>query len=432
MYFQPEIETIDRASLKKLQFSRLQESLNRCYHNVPLYRQRFDEAGLKPDDIRSLEDIVKLPVTTKADFRDNYPFGLFAVDRKEVVRYHGSSGTTGKPTVVGYTRNDLNMWSDLVARLCMSAGARPGDTAQISFNYGLFTGALGLHMGLEKLGCGVIPLSGGNTEKQLMVMRDFGVNILIATPSYAAYLGELVQERGLRDQLQLRLGILGAEGSTESMMRKIEQSLGIIATDNYGMSELIGPGVSGECEFRNGQHIAEDHFLVEILDPETLEPVPEGEYGEIVVTSLTKECCPIIRYRTRDISRIITDPCPCGRTMHRLERLRGRSDDMLIIKGVNVFPSQVEGVLLATENVGTNYLLIVRNSGYMDTLEVQVELQDASLLDSFSRLENLTSTIREKLRSVLGLSAKVTLVSPGTLERSAGKAKRVLDLRNKG
>jgi len=432
MYFQPEIETIDRASLKKLQFSRLQESLNRCYHNVPLYRQRFDEAGLKPDDIRSLEDIVKLPVTTKADFRDNYPFGLFAVDRKEVVRYHGSSGTTGKPTVVGYTRNDLNMWSDLVARLCMSAGARPGDTAQISFNYGLFTGALGLHMGLERLGCGVIPLSGGNTEKQLMVMRDFGVNILIATPSYAAYLGELVQERGLRDQLQLRLGILGAEGSTESMMRKIEQSLGIIATDNYGMSELIGPGVSGECEFRNGQHIAEDHFLVEILDPETLEPVPEGEYGEIVVTSLTKECCPIIRYRTRDISRIITDPCPCGRTMHRLERLRGRSDDMLIIKGVNVFPSQVEGVLLATENVGTNYLLIVRNSGYMDTLEVQVELQDASLLDSFSRLENLTSTIREKLRSVLGLSAKVTLVSPGTLERSAGKAKRVLDLRNKG
>jgi len=432
MYFQPEIETIDRASLKKLQFSRLQESLNRCYHNVPLYRQRFDEAGLKPDDIRSLEDIVKLPVTTKADFRDNYPFGLFAVDRKEVVRYHGSSGTTGKPTVVGYTRNDLNMWSDLVARLCMSAGARPGDTAQISFNYGLFTGALGLHMGLEKLGCGVIPLSGGNTEKQLMVMRDFGVNILIATPSYAAYLGELVQERGLRDQLQLRLGILGAEGSTESMMRKIEQSLGIIATDNYGMSELIGPGVSGECEFRNGQHIAEDHFLVEILDPETLEPVPEGEYGEIVVTSLTKECCPIIRYRTRDISRIITDPCPCGRTMHRLERLRGRSDDMLIIKGVNVFPSQVEGVLLATENVGTNYLLIVRNSGYMDTLEVQVELQDASLLDSFSRLENLTSTIREKLLSVLGLSAKVTLVSPGTLERSAGKAKRVLDLRNKG
>jgi len=432
MFFQPEIETIDRASLRKLQYSRLQQSLERCYHNVPLYRQRFDEAGLKPEDIRCLEDITKLPVTTKADFRDNYPFGLFAVDRKEVLRYHGSSGTTGKPTVVGYTRNDLDMWSDIVARLCMAAGARPGDTAQISFNYGLFTGALGLHMGLEKVGCGVIPLSGGNTEKQLMIMRDFGTNILIATPSYAAYLGEMVQERGLRDQLKLRLGLFGGEGSTDTMMRKIEQSLGIIATDNYGMSELIGPGVSGECEFRTGQHIAEDHFLIEILDPETLEPVPRGEYGEIVVTSLTKECCPIIRYRTRDISRILTDPCPCGRTMYRLERLRGRSDDMLIIKGVNVFPSQIEGVLMTYDNVGTNYQLVVTNNGYMDNLEVQVELQDTSLLESFQMLEKLTGSIKEKLRSVLGLSAKVTLVSPGTLERGAGKAKRVLDLRNKG
>ncbi len=431
MFFQPEIETMPQSEIKKLQFKRLTESLNRCYHNVPLYRQRFDEVGLKPEDITNMDMLRKLPFTMKSDLRDNYPFGMFAVPRDQIIRYHGSSGTTGKPTTVGYTRKDIDTWSDLIARLAMAAGARPGDTAQISFGYGLFTGAFGLHYGLEKLGVGVIPMSSGNTEKQLMIMQDYEPTLLIATPSYAVYMSELARERGITEKLKLRIGLFGAEGSTEEMRKKIEENFNIIATDNYGMSELIGPGVSGECEFRNGQHIAEDHFIIEILDPETLEPVPDGQYGEVVVTSLTKECCPIIRYRTRDISRILEGECPCGRTMRRLDRIKGRTDDMLIIKGVNVFPSQVESVLIGMEGIGNHYQLIVRNKGFMDTLEVQVELNDTSLLERYSELEKLNNKVKANLHTVLGLDAKVTLVAPRTIERSQGKAKRVIDLRNK-
>jgi len=431
MFFQPEIETMSRSDLEKLQLKRLRESLERCYNNIPLYKQRFDESGLKPDDITSIDMLRKLPFTMKSDLRDNYPFGMFAVPKNEVIRFHGSSGTTGKPTTVGYTRKDLDTWSTLVARLAFAAGARPGDTAQISFGYGLFTGAFGLHYGLEKLGVGVIPMSSGNTEKQLMIMQDFQPTILVATPSYAVYMSELAAEKGIRDKLALRVGLFGAEGSTEEMRKKIEENFGIIATDNYGMSELIGPGVSGECEFRNGQHIAEDHFIIEILDPETLEPVPDGEYGEVVVTSLTKECCPIIRYRTRDISRILPDPCPCGRTHRRLDRIKGRTDDMLIIKGVNVFPSQVESVLIGMESIGNHYQLIVRSKGFMDTLEVQVELNDTSLLERYSELEKLSNKVKSNLHTVLGLDAKVTLVAPHSIERSQGKAKRVIDLRER-
>lgn len=431
MLFQPEIETMPRSQIEKLQMTRLRESLERCYHNVPLYRQRFDEAGLKPEDITSIEMLRKLPFTMKSDLRDNYPFGMFAVPRNQVIRYHGSSGTTGKPTTVGYTRKDLDTWSDLVARMAMAAGARPGDTAQISFGYGLFTGAFGLHYGLEKLGVGVVPMSSGNTERQLMIMQDYEPTVLVATPSYAVYMSELAREKGITENIKLRVGLFGAEGSTDEMRKRIEKNFNIIATDNYGMSELIGPGVSGECEFRNGQHIAEDHFIIEILDTETLEPVPDGEYGEVVVTSLTKECCPIIRYRTRDISRMLEGECPCGRIMRRLDRIKGRTDDMLIIKGVNVFPSQVESVLIGMESIGSHYQLVVRSKGFMDTLEVQVELNDTSLLERYSELEDLRSRVMANLHSVLGLDAKVTLVAPRTIERSQGKAKRVIDLRNK-
>jgi len=431
MYFQPEIETMDREALRALQLTRLQASLKRCYENVPHFHKKFDEIGFKPEDLTCLEDLSKLPFLMKSDLRDNYPFGMFAVPRDQIVRYQGSSGTTGKPTLVAYTRNDLNTWSDCVARLAYSAGARPGDIAQISFGYGLFTGAFGLHQGLEKIGVGVIPMSSGNTEKQLMMLEDMQVNLLIATPSYAVYLSELAREKGIADKLKLRVGLFGGEGCTAEMRAKIEENFGIMATDNYGMSELIGPGVSGECPERNGLHIAEDHFIAEIIDPDTGEVLPEGEEGELVITSLTKEAFPIVRYRTRDITRLTYEKCACGRTHARMDRVRGRSDDMLVIKGVNVFPSQVESVILGMDKVGLQYLLVVRSQGYMNTLEVKVELKDDSLLESYPELEKLTNEIRNKLRTILGLDAKVTLVAPGTIERTEGKAKRVLDLRDK-
>ena len=431
MYFQPEIETMDRASIRALQLTRLKASLRHCYDNVPHFHKKFDEIGFKPEDLTCLEDLSKLPFLMKSDLRDNYPFGLFAVPRDQIVRYHGSSGTTGKPTLVAYTKNDLNTWSDCVARLAYSAGARPGDIAQISFGYGLFTGAFGLHQGLEKIGVGVIPMSSGNTEKQLMMLEDMQVNLLIATPSYAVYLSELAKEKGISERLNLRIGLFGAEGCTAEMRAKIEENFGILATDNYGMSELIGPGVAGECPERNGLHIAEDHFIAEIINPETGEVLPEGAEGELVITSLTKEAFPIVRYRTRDITRLTYEKCACGRTHARMDKVRGRTDDMLIIKGVNVFPSQVESVIFGIEKIGLQYLLVVRSQGYMNTLEVKVELKDDSLLESYSELEKLTNEIRNKLRTVLGLDAKVTLVAPGTIERTEGKAKRILDLRDK-
>ncbi|MBC8585022.1 phenylacetate--CoA ligase family protein [Youxingia wuxianensis] len=432
MIYNPDMETMNRADMEKLQLERLKRIVRYCYDNVKLYHDRFDSIGLDPDKFKTLSDIQYIPPTTKEDLKNNYPFGMFAVPKKEIVRIHASSGTTGKPTVVGYTRNDLNMWSEIMARLCVAAGATEEDVAQIAFGYGLFTGALGLHYGLERLGAMVVPTSSGNTEKNLMLMKDFGVTLLIATPTYALYMGELAKELGYKkEDFKLRIGMFGSEGCTVEMRSKIEEVLGLFATDNYGMSELIGPGVSGECIYREGLHIAEDHFLIEILDSNTLEEKPEGEAGEVVVTTLTKECIPLLRYRTRDISRMNKQPCKCGRTSARMDKIMGRSDDMLIVKGVNVFPSQIESVLLPIEQIGNNYMIYVTKEGYSDALEVKVELIDASLLTKYSELENLTRHIRGKLRATLGIDAKVNLVEPKSIEQFTGKAKRVVDLRNK-
>lgn len=430
MYWQKDIETMDRKALRKLQAEKLAALVSRVYGNVPLYRQRFDARGIKPDQIKTLEDLKNVPFTVKSDMRDNYPFGLLAVPRNKIVRIHASSGTTGKPTVVGYTREDMDMWSDVVARFCMAAGVTEDDTAQIAFGYGLFTGALGLHQGLEKIGAAVIPMSSGNTEKQLMLMEDFGTTALIATPSYAMYLSEAAKEAGVVSRLKLRVGLFGAEGCSPEMRERIEKNFGIIATDNYGMSELIGPGVSGECLERCGMHIAEDHFYAEIIDPKTGEVLPEGETGELVVTTLSKQALPLLRYRTGDITRLNPEPCKCGRTHARMDKIKGRSDDMLVIKGINVFPTQIESVLMGMADVGSHYQLIVRREGLRDTLQVNIELVDAAMLERYSELENLQHRIHDRLKSVLGLETKVTLVSPNSIERFQGKAKRVVDQRN--
>ncbi|GKH51296.1 MAG: phenylacetate--CoA ligase [Oscillospiraceae bacterium] len=430
MFWQKELETMSRDQLADLQLKKLKETVARCYHNVPYYQKIFKEQGILPEDIRSLDDLKKLPMTRKAALRENYPFKLLACPMRDVVRIHGSSGTTGKPTMVAYTRHDLDIWSDCVTRVVCAGGATPDDVAQIAFGYGLFTGALGLHQGLEKLGCAVIPMSAGNTEKQLMLMQDLGVTVLIATPSYALYLSEVAAQKGIIGNLKLRIGFFGAEGCTPEMRQKIEENFGIIATDNYGMSELTGPGVSGECEYRCGLHIWEDHFIPEIIDPETGEVLPAGSTGELVVTPLFKEALPLLRYRTGDITRLDYSPCACGRTHVRMEKVQGRSDDMMIIKGVNVFPSQIESVLLGVDQVGPHYLLILRRKNFLDTLEVQIELIDGSLLEDFRQLQALRSDIRARLKTVLGLDCAVTLVNPNTIERFQGKAKRVVDLRN--
>ena len=430
MFWQKELETMSRDQLADLQLKKLKETVARCYHNVPYYQKIFKEQGILPEDIRSLDDLKKLPMTRKAALRENYPFKLLACPMRDVVRIHGSSGTTGKPTMVAYTRHDLDIWSDCVTRVVCAGGATPDDVAQIAFGYGLFTGALGLHQGLEKLGCAVIPMSAGNTEKQLMLMQDLGVTVLIATPSYALYLSEVAAQKGIIGNLKLRIGFFGAEGCTPEMRQKIEENFGIIATDNYGMSELTGPGVSGECEYRCGLHIWEDHFIPEIIDPETGEMLPAGSTGELVVTPLFKEALPLLRYRTGDITRLDYSPCACGRTHVRMEKVQGRSDDMMIIKGVNVFPSQIESVLLGVDQVGPHYLLILRRKNFLDTLEVQIELIDGSLLEDFRQLQALRSDIRARLKTVLGLDCAVTLVNPNTIERFQGKAKRVVDLRN--
>lgn len=424
------METMSRAQTKELQLERLKWLVNYCYERIPFYHKRLDEAGVKPEKFKQLSDIQYIPYTVKEDLRDNYPFGLFAVPQKEIVRIHASSGTTGKPTVVGYTRKDLDTWSELVARLVTAAGAGEHTIVQISFGYGLFTGALGLHYGLEKVGATVVPCSSGNTEKQLMLMRDFGTNTLVATPSYALYMSEAAKELGYpMSDYHLQLGLFGSEGCTPEMRAQIEQNWGLFATDNYGMSELFGPGLSGECTERDGLHISEDHFLCEIINPVTGDVLEEGDTGELVVTTLTKEGMPMLRYRTKDITRIRTEPCPCGRTTARMDKIKGRSDDMLKIRGVNVFPSQVESVLMGMEKIGPHYLLVVRREGYHDTLEVKVELIDGSLLEHYRELVALQKQIHDKLKTVLGLEAKVTLVEPKTLERFQGKAKRVQDLR---
>jgi len=431
LFFQKDIETMSRKELDALQLERLRHMVDYCYNNVPFYHERLKKAGVTADKIKCLSDIQYIPFTNKSDIRDNYPFGLFAVPQKEIVRIHASSGTTGKPTVVGYTRNDINNWSDCVARLCVAVGVTDEDVAQISFGYGLFTGALGLHYGLEKIGCSVIPISSGNTQKQAMILKDFGSTVLVSTPSYAMYMSEVAREMGISNEdIKLRIGLFGSEGCTNELRDLIEKGFGLFSTDNYGMSELMGPGVSGECHLRDGLHFAEDHFLPEIIDPNTGTPLSAGDTGELVITTLTKEGIPMLRYRTKDITRLNTDTCACGRTHARMDKVKGRSDDMLKIRGVNVFPSQIESVLANIEGISPHYQLVLTRKNYTDYLEVKIELIDASLLENYAGLDALRQSAVSKLRTVLGIDAKVTLVSPKSLERYEGKAKRIVDLRN--
>ena len=433
MYWQKDIETMPRKELEELQLQRLKALVKYCYDNVPFYHKRLDECKVAYDKIKTLSDIQYIPYTTKEDIRDNYPFGLFAKPMKEIVRLHASSGTTGKPTVVGYTKNDLNIWSDVVARLCIAAGARPDDIVQIAFGYGLFTGAFGLHYGLERIGATIVPTSSGNTQKQIMLMKDFGTTILVSTPSYALYMTEVAKDLGYDwKEFNLRIGLFGSEGCTKEMREKIEQNTGIFVTDNYGMSELIGPGVAGECEFRDGMHFSEDHFLPEIIDSNTLAVKDRGDTGELVITTLTKEAFPLLRYRTKDITRLNYDQCNCGRTHVRMEKVKGRSDDMLKIKGVNVFPSQIESVLMTMpESISPHYQIVLTTRNFMDEIEIKVELINEDLLESYQELEKLQRTIKSKLHSVLGLDAKITLLEPRSIERFVGKAKRVIDERTR-
>lgn len=427
-----EYEKLNRKQYEELQLERLKRTVERVYESVPFYRKKFDEIGVKPHHIKTLKDIRLLPFTTKDDLRENYPYGLFTVPLSKIVRIHASSGTTGKPTVVGYTKHDMEVWTEVVARIVTAAGVREHDIAQIAFGYGLFTGAFGLHQGLERVGATVIPISSGNTEKQLMVMQDFGSTVLVCTPSYALYMDEVANELGIdKSKIKLRLGLFGAEASTVEMRREIEKKWGLFATENYGLSEIIGPGVSGECEYREGLHINEDHFYPEIINPDTGEVLEEGETGELVLTTITKEGMPLIRYRTRDITSLIYEPCKCGRTNVRMTSVKGRTDDMLIIRGVNVFPSQIESVLMGIEGIGPHYQLVITKKGYLDDLEVHVELVDGKLLERYAELEKLENKIKHRIFTVLGLNVKVKLVEPKTLERTTGKAKRVIDLRNK-
>lgn len=430
MFFQKDLETMPRQQIEALQLERLKWVVNYCYNNVPFYHKRLDECGVTADKIKQLSDVEYIPFTTKEDIRDNYPYGLFAQPLKNIVRIHASSGTTGKPTVVGYTKKDLDTWSDLVARLCVAVGTTDEDVVQISFGYGLFTGALGLHYGLEKIGASVIPISSGNTEKQVMILKDFGTTALVSTPSYALYMSEVAREKGVLGDLKLRLGLFGSEGCTPEMRDQVEKSFNIFATDNYGMSELMGPGVSGECIYREGMHIAEDHFLPELIDSATGKILPEGETGELVITTLTKEGFPLLRYRTKDLTRLNYEPCKCGRTFVRMDKIKGRSDDMMKIRGVNVFPTQIESVLVTLPHIGPHYQLILRREGYMDTLEVKVELTDGSLLDEYKKLSEIQQDVRAHLKTVLGIDTKVTLCEPKSIERFQGKAKRIVDLRN--
>lgn len=430
MYWQEEYETITRDKLEQLQLQRLQQTLQRVYDKVPFYRKSFDEAGISPGDVKSLADLQKVPLTVKKDLRDNYPFGLFAVPMDKVVRVHASSGTTGKPTVVGYTQNDIKNWSDLVARAIRMAGGTNKDIVQVGFGYGLFTGGLGLHYGAERFGATVVPVSGGNTPRQLMLMQDFGTSILACTPSYALYLAEEIHNAGIApEDLKLRIGIFGAEPWSERMREQLESKLNINAFDIYGLSEVLGPGVSMECAEKKGMHIFEDHFIAEIIDPETGKQLPYGQPGELVLTSLTKEALPIIRYNTRDITVLNVDTCGCGRTHVRMQRVTGRTDDMLIIRGVNVFPSQIESVLLEFGDTEPHYLLVVDRKGSLDNLEIWVELNEKFFSDKIRALEDLENKMRGRILSVLGISARIKFVEPRTIPRSEGKAKRVVDKR---
>jgi len=427
--YQPQYEAMSRDALDALQTERLADVVSRVYENVSLYRGKFDAAGVDVA-VRSVQDISKFPFTVKDDMRTAYPYGMFAVPLRDIVRVHSSSGTTGQITVVGYTKQDIDIWADLMARTIACAGGTADDIVQVTYGYGLFTGGLGVHYGSERLGCVTIPISGGNTKRQVQVLKDFGTTILACTPSYAILIAETAVEMGLdtRD-LSLKAGIFGAEPWSDNMRLQIEELMGIKALDIYGLSEVLGPGVASECSEQNGLHVNEDHFLIEIVDTKTLEPVPDGEYGEVVFTTLTKQGIPVIRYRTRDISRIIPGQCPCGRTFRRMERVTGRSDDMLIVRGVNVFPSQIEQVLTGIPGVAPHYQVVLSKRGSMDHVEVHVEVAPDTNFDEIRELESFRRQVGSEIASALAVSIDVKLVEPKSIERSEGKAKRVLDLR---
>jgi len=430
MIWNETFECMTREEMRGCQSRRLVDMVERVYHNVPFYRRKMQELGIGPEDIRGIEDLPKLPFTTKQDLRDNYPFGLFSVPMTEIVRLHASSGTTGKPTVVGYTRKDLATWSEVMARTLTSAGITRQDFLQVAYGYGLFTGGLGVHYGAEKVGCSVIPISGGNTKRQVQIMHDFGSTALACTPSYALFLAEAIRESGFsRKEFNLRVGTFGAEPWTENMRLEIEEKLQIKAIDIFGLSEIIGPGVSCECTCQNGLHVNEDHFVPEIIHPKTLEVLPEGEEGELIFTTVTKEGLPLLRYRTRDLSCLDFSPCSCGRTLVRMRKCIGRSDDMLIIRGVNLFPSQIESVLLELKETSPHYLLVIDRVKNLDVLELQVEMEEGFFLDRISELQGLTRRIQHAMESALGVSLTVKLTEPKTITRSEGKATRVIDKR---
>jgi len=431
MIWNDEFETLPREAIESLQLKRLQQTVSRVAATVPFYKEAFARAGIRPDQIKTLDDLRRLPFTLKQDMRDNYPYGLFAVPLEQIVRIHASSGTTGKPTVVGYTRRDIDTWSELMARSFHAAGAHKGDVIHNAYGYGLFTGGLGAHYGAERIGASVIPMSGGNTKKQLMIMQDFGSTVLTCTPSYCLFLAEVAEEEGIDiRKLPLRVGIHGAEPWSEEMRAEIEEKLGIKAIDIYGLSEILGPGVGIECiEAQHGLHIWEDHFIPEIINPDSGEVLPTGEPGELVITTITKEGIPLIRYRTRDITRLIPEPCVCGRTHMRLERMSGRSDDMLIIRGVNVFPSQIESVLFNVEGVEPHYQLLVDREENLDTLEVRVEVNEQIFSDEIKNMQALSQRIQGDIKDLLGVTCKVRLVEPRSITRSEGKAQRVIDNR---
>ena len=428
-YFNPEIETASREYLHAIQSARLIKMVYNCYNNVPFYKKKFDEIGLLPQDIKSIDDITKLPFTVKQDLRDNYPFDLFAVPKEKVVRIHASSGTTGKQTVVGYTKGDLENWSEGCARAITAAGGTHSDFVHVSYGYGLFTGGLGLHYGAEKLGATVIPVSSGNTARQVQILQDFGSNILCCTPSYALYIGETMKEMGIDPKtLPLRAAICGAEPWTENMRKEIEKSLAVKAYDIYGLSEIAGPGVGYDCCAQDGMHICEDYFYPEIVDADTLEPVPDGTFGELVFTCIGKEALPLVRYRTRDISAITHEKCACGRTLVKMQKPRGRSDDMLIIRGVNVFPSQVEHVILSL-GMEPNYQIVVERIHNLDVMKINIEMSESLFSDSMRQVEQTEKRICSSLQETLGVATSVHLVEPRTLPRSEGKAIRVIDNR---
>lgn len=429
-YFTPDIETASQGYLRALQSARLIKMVENCYKNVPFYKKKFDDAGILPGDIKSINDITKLPFTVKQDLRDNYPFGLFAVPKENLVRIHASSGTTGKQTVVGYTEHDVNIWSESAARALSAAGATKGDYVHVSYGYGLFTGGLGLHYGTEKLGATAIPVSSGNTQRQMQILQDFGSNILCCTPSYAMYLGESLQAAGVdSSKLPLRAGIFGAEAWSENMRKEIEKSLNIKAYDIYGLSEIAGPGVAFECSSQNGMHINEDYFYPEVVDPDTLEPLPDGVFGELVFTCIGKEALPLVRYRTRDISALSHEECECGRTLVKMLKPKGRSDDMLIIRGVNVFPSQVEHVILSL-GMEPNYQIVVDRQNNLDIMTVNIEMSDSLFSDSVREVEAQEKRIKNAMHTTLGIAAVIKLVEPRSLPRSEGKAVRVIDNRH--